>query len=278
MNLENWVNKMHDLLKFQVKDGPQIGQEVEVNEDKTSIGGKGSSSDLEFSGIPHGVQFAQIRLMSGKWTIAELIPKSILLNGRPLKRKNFIKSGDVISFPSLKKGSSIRYEVSLTPQKAEKEETEKTSSGIKPAYLIGGFVYLILFVIGALYFAMMGGEDDRRKAVLEISEVVAALDTDIASINSDEPIVSPNIALSDTPTSFEELKKFLASSLGPERKSAIKGEFKQYIVKLFAEAWRLEQQERWVEAKEHYETIVTTMADRDLATTNIALARLRDLN
>lgn len=268
---------MHDLLKFQVKDGPQIGQEIEVEEDKTSIGGKGSGSDIEFSGVPHGVQFAEVRLMSGKWAISELVPKSILLNGRSLKRKNFIKSGDVIIFPSLKKGSSIRYEASLTPQKDEKDETEEASPGIKPAYMIGGVVYLMLFIMGALYFAMTGVGERKEVAVLEVSHVVSALDTDIASINTDKPVESQNIALSDTPLSFEELKKFLASSLEPERKSEIKGEFKQYIVKLFAEAWRLEQQERWVEAKEHYETIVTIMADRDLATTNIALARLRDL-
>ena len=269
---------MPDLLTLLVKDGPQIGQEISVPSEKLSLGGKGSGSEIELSGTPHGVQLAELKVMSGKWVIAEYMPKTILLNGRALKRKNFLKSGDEIRLPSLKKGQSIRYEVKLVFQKETKDTKEKSGSGIKPAYMIGGIAYLALMVVGMMYFALSGSSDGGDTARLGIDDVTKALEQDIASINSETSIIAGNIALSDTPVNFEELKKFLNSGIEPERKQEIKDNFKQRILKLFSEAWRLEQQERWVAAKEQYERVVTTMADRHLATTNIALDRLRELN
>jgi cbb3-type cytochrome oxidase subunit 3 len=269
---------MFDLLTLLVKDGPQIGQEVPVTSDKTSLGGKGSGAEIELSGIPHGVQLAELKVMSGKWIITEYEPRSILLNGRQLKRKNLLKSGDEIRLPSLQKGQSIRYQVNLVAQKKQKEAKKKAGSGIKPAYLIGGVAYLVIFLMGMMYFAFTGSDKGEQAAQLGILDVSTALDEDIASINNGGSIATPNIALSDFPVNFDELKGFLSSDIGPERKAEVKVAFKKKILNLFSEAWRLEQQERWVAAKEQYETILATMADRNLATTNIALKRLRDLN
>lgn len=269
---------MYDLLTLQVKDGPQIGQEINVSSDKTSLGGKGSGSEIELSGIPHGVQFAELKVISGKWTIAEYQPRSILLNGRQLKRKNMLKTGDEIQLPSLKKGQSIRYQLNFVPQKKQKNGNESSGPKIKPLYLVLGVTYLMLMVMVGLYFVTTNGKNVEQVAEIGIVDVTSALNEDIAAIDTKVDIDSGNIALSDMPANFEELKQFLASDINEERKLVIQNNFKQRILKLFSEAWRLEQQERNVAAKEQYEKVVTTMVDRHLATTIIALKRLNQLN
>ena len=269
---------MYDILTLQVKDGPQIGQEINVPSDKTSLGGKGSGSEIELSGIPHGVQFAELKVVSGKWTIAEFQPRSILLNGRQLKRKNILKSGDEIQLPSLKKGQSIRYKLDLVAQKKQKSTTESSGPKVKPLYLALGVSYVMLMVMVGLYFVVNGSNNSEPEAEIGIVDVTSALNEDIAAIDMSVAIDSGNIALSNTPANFEELKKFLLSDMDAESKLAVQNSFKQRILKLFSEAWRLERQGRNVDAKEQYEKVLKAMAGRDLATPAIAMKRLNELN
>ncbi len=269
---------MYDLLTLQVKDGPQIGQEINVASDKTSLGGKGSGSEIELSGIPHGVQFAELKVVSGKWTIAEFQPRSILLNGRQLKRKNLLKSGDEIQLPSLKKGQSIRYKIDLVAQKKQKEAKDSSGPKIKPLYLVLGVSYLMLMLMVGMYFVANGSKDSGLIAEIGMVDVTSALNEDIAAIDTNVATNSGNIALSDMPVNFEELKQFLSSDMDAERKLVIQNNFKQRVLKLFSEAWRLEQQGRTVDAKEQYEKVLKAMGDPDLVTPAIALKRLNELN
>ena len=129
-----------------------------------------------------------------------------------------------------------------------------------------------------LYFVATGSNNNEPEAEIGIVDVTSALNEDIAAIDTNAAIDSRNIALSDMPVNFEELKQFLSSDMDAERKLVIQNNFKQRILKLFSEAWRLEQQGRTVDAKEQYEKVLKAMGDPDLVTPAIALKRLNELN
>ncbi|GLQ35945.1 hypothetical protein GCM10007939_22290 [Amylibacter marinus] len=265
---------MSELVELIVKDGPQIGQKISIPGDECTLGGKGSGADIELSGVPYGVKFAELKQTAGKWILIEFEPKSILLNDQHLKRRNTLKNGDFIRLPSLKKGQSYRYDLALTVPKKEKATKEKSASAISPAILIGGGAYVVLMLLVGMYFMMNAGGNATSQGQLQISQVLTALDEDLKSIDTSKDAARMEVALSNRPETFNELKTFLQAGLSEEEKTALEEDFKNQVLTVFSDAWRMEQQEKYPDAAELYGKVIAIMVDRHLKTTEIALDRL----
>lgn len=269
---------MAELVELIVKDGPQIGQTIPIEGDECTLGGKGSGADIELSGIPYGVKFAQLKETGGKWIMIEFEPKSILLNDQHLKRRNQIKNGDFLRLPSLKKGQSYRYDISVVTQKKQKAAKDPSAPGMNTNMLIGGGAYLLLMVFGGLYFMMNSGSGDNTQGQLQITEVLAALDADMESIDQANLSGNKALPLTNRPINFTELQAMLNENVTSEERDVVETEFKNKVLALFSEAWRMEQQGKYSKAADLYGRVVSIMVDRHLKTTEIALGRLSVLN
>jgi len=95
------------MIVLRAKDGPQIGQPIDVPAPGRSIGGRGSRSDINLSGVPAGLDLIVLEIKAGAWHLREVKPRTVLLNGKRLMRVNQISdqdeirggdSSDVVSF------------------------------------------------------------------------------------------------------------------------------------------------------------------------------------
>ena len=267
---------MSEILHIHVQDGPQVGQKLPIPPEGATIGGKGSDADIELSGVPYGVRYAHLKNVAGKWNLIEFDPRSILLNSKPLKRKNVLKHNDQLVLPSLKKGQTIRLAVEVEVIK-EKKVSKGDKPKINPMYLAMGGAYMVLMLLVVLYFAFAAPSDQVSDGPFDISQVKLALDKDIEELSSQTYEGAKLVVLGDGASDFSELRRLLGSTTDPITIKNYSDTFKSKVTRLFSDAWRLEQQERYDEAADSYQSIVNIMVDRNLKTTNIALQRLATL-
>ena len=78
-------------------------------------------------------------------------------------------------------------------------------------------------------------------------------------------------------TNFEDLGIFLSQDISRTRKTELVERFNDKVLALFGDAWRLEQQGRFDEALQKYQKIVLIMGDHDLATIELALTKIQQL-
>jgi len=261
-------------LTFKILDGPQVDRVVEVKGPKCSVGGGGSGADIEVLGLPHGFKYVSFEQRGDRWSVSEFKPRTTLLNERHLKARNTLRNGHVVWLPSQASGQSIRLEMGL--------ETVKTSGGtprfslgkLSPAVLFGGGAYVLVMVGAAAYF-MAQPDATPASAPLQFGEVRERIGADIENAARDEARKRPT--LSDMPTNFRDLQSFLISDISEQRKLELSEAFKQMVERHFSDAWRLEQQSRFGEARAAYEKVIVIMGKHDLETTRLALERLSRL-
>lgn len=261
---------MAQRLKLHILDGPLIGQVFDVPAGRCSIGGRGSDADLELAGLPHGVRYVELVEGSGAWTITEYDQRTAMLNQKPLKRRDKLKNDDVIFLPSMAQGQAFRMKVETELYKARKQrETPK----INPLYLVGGGVYALVMVAAVLFFAM-GDTGGASARALTMEDVNAALQADIDAAVERTPRAAADVLLDETPATYRDLAIFLGSTAPETRKTEMSRAYRDGIVAMFSDAWRLERQGRSDEAADLYQQIARMMGDRDLRTTDLALRRL----
>lgn len=261
---------MAQRLKLHILDGPLIGQSFEVPTGRCSIGGKGSDATLQLAGLPHGIRFIELVENNAHWGIAEFEQRTALLNQKPLKRRDRLSDEDTISLPSLTRGQPFRMRVEVELYKAEKS---RKKAKINPLILAGGGAYLMMMVLGALYFVMMG-DKATGPTQLTMADVIGAVEADVAQAAANPPVGPDDVLLDRTPTTYAQLAVFLASDAPQTRKAEMSRAYSDTIVALFSDAWRFEQQGRFDDARDRYQQAASAMGRRDLATTELALRRL----
>lgn len=266
---------MNQILKLVIQDGSQVGQKIEVPSEKCSVGGQGSGADLELSGLPYGIKFVDLVLKGKNWTMVEFEPRSALLNQKQLKRRNKLSVGDEITLPSVTSGMPFRMVVELEAVKKTKD-----SSGGNILEKVNGTVVALAAVyvfamIGAAMYLMANQSTGPASQEIVLSEVSTALEADLGKLS--DAVVGSNVSvpLSDSATSYTELALFLSRDIPLSRKSELRQDFTDKVMKLFSEAWLHEQQERWTDAQERYLRVAEIMGDRNLQTTELALVKAR---
>lgn len=258
-------------LNFRVMDGPQVDLVIDVDGPKCSIGGVGSGADREVLGLPHAFKYIEFAEKGSRWSVAEFKPRTTLVNEKPLKARNTLKTGDVIWLPSQVTGQSVRLKLTLEVIKNKSGSSGLSLSKMNPLILAGGAVYLIGFLGLVAYFASAPDVSNKRGAV-QLNEVRAMLSADIESAAQTEG--DGRATLSETPANFRELQSFLLSDIPEQRKLEMSEEFKKYVETQFSEAWRLEQQGRQNEARVKYQKVMDIMEIHTLETTKLALEQL----
>lgn len=267
---------MTELLHVHVQDGPQVGQKLSIPPQGATIGGKGSDADIELSGVPYGVRYAHLKNVAGKWNLIEFDPRSILLNAKPLKRKNVLRHNDQMVLPSLKKGQTIRLAIEVELIK-EKKTSKSDKPKINPMYIAMGGAYVLMMVLVGMYFMLAAPKVTQTDGPFDITQVRVALDKDIEALSSQTYDGERVVILGNGAADFTDLRRLLGSTTDPISIKNYSEEFKIKVTRMFSDAWRYEQQERWDEAAEKYQTIMNVMVDRNLKTTDIALQRLATL-
>lgn len=268
------------MIVLRAKDGPQIGQPIDVPIPGRSVGGRGSRSDINLSGVPAGLDLIVLEIKSGAWHLREVKPRTVLLNGKRLMRVNPVSDEDEITLPGLNPGEVIRYGVELDASAMkvvpEKSATKKKAGGgfkLSPAMMIGGGVYGLVLIAAGLFFAL--GPDEAGEApIFSKADLVAAIDEDISLIRDGSSKAGRSAGLLGRPRSFDDLAIYFASSKSAEEKTAGVSAFRDEILADFFTAWRLEKQDRWDEALVQYESLLRRASDRNLKTTDITLERL----
>lgn len=269
------------MIVLRAKDGPQIGQPIDVPAPGRSIGGRGSRSDINLSGVPAGLDLIVLEIKAGAWHLREVKPRTVLLNGKRLMRVNQISDQDEITLPGLNHGDTIRYGVEVDAsaitdvanRKSDKKKKEEASAfKLSPAMMIGGGVYLAILIGAGLFFALRGG-DSSDVVPFSKADLIAAIDEDIAQIREGSGSVGTT-GLLGRPRSFDDLGIYFASRKSEDEKASGVDAFRTEILDDFFTAWRLEQQNRWDEALLEYESLLQRASDRNLKTTNITLERL----
>jgi len=267
---------MPQKLKLEILDGAQIGETVNVPGDKCSVGGKGSGSVLELSGLPYGIKLIDLVDAGRHWNVIEFEPGTVRLNGRQLKRRNKLGQGDEIVMPSNAAGVPFRVRVELETVKRQRTSLP-IFENLNGTVVAAGAVYLMLFVAGGIYLTLTSSASDEVQ-ILTVDDVSQALDADIARIGEDT-VVPPAefVLLSDEATRYFDLALFFAQDITLNERAELADDFRRYILLKFADAWRFEQQGRFSDAIAEYRAIVTAMGHRDLATTELALTKISQL-
>ncbi len=258
-------------LSFRVLDGPQVDLVIEADGPKCSVGGVGSGADREILGLPHGFKYIEFEQKGDRWSVAEFKPRSTLINEKNLKARNVLREGDVIWLPSQVSGQSVRLKVALETIKKQSTSSGMSLKTMNPLILVGGAVYLVVFLGMAVYFSM-SSEAPQENRQMQISDVRATITADIENANLEAASRKPT--LSAVPGNFGELQSFLLSDIPEQRKLELSEAFRQLVETQFSDAWRLEQQNRWGEARAKYKRVIAIMGGHDLETTKLALRQL----
>jgi len=269
---------MNQILKLVIQDGSQVGQKVEVPSEKCSVGGQGSGADLELSGLPYGIKFIDLVSKGKYWSMVEFEPRSALLNGKPLKRRNKLAIGDEISLPSVTAGMPFRMKVEL--EVVKKKKKEGSGGGLEKANgtVIALAVVYVIAMFGAAAFFLANDTGNQGAPEIAISDINSALEADFGKLSNAVGARKVEVPLSNRAANYSELGLFLSQDISLARKSELRQEFTSRITGLFSDAWRFEQQERWSDAKERYQKIASLMGDRDLQTTELALVKARQVS
>ena len=262
---------MLDRLSLSVLDGPQVGETIQVTGSRASLGGKGSNADIELSGLPDGIKFIDLVGAGKSWTLVEFEARTVLLNERELKRRNRLSEGDTIWLPSFVSGQSVRLVAHFeAPPKASAASESLGKMNPKVMALLA--VYLVLFLAAGLFFAMNDGGDGGG-APITAADVRAALEVDIAALDGDAALPGTTVPLGEEPFDFADLAMFLNTGLPEDRKTELSDRFASRVTEMFAEAWRLEKQSRWDEARALYRKVVDLMVKgpAESQTTQLAL-------
>lgn len=264
------------------RDGPQIGQTIEIRPPRRRLGGRGSQADTVLSGVPPGLDLAVLEMRDGAWLLMETEPRTLLLNGRRLKRHNALKTGDEIALPSQFPGDVIRYDVEVRavrgratelPDLPDRTAAPREKKGLSPVAIGAIAAYLIALAGAGLYFSLQS-DGGAQTPVLSRSDIEAAIAADMEMLLAGgRGGGAPRVAL-ETPSSFAEMRDYLASTVDQSSKDAAIATFTDDLGAAFFEAWRLEQQGRWDEALRVYQGVLSRTSDRELATTRITLERI----
>jgi len=259
---------MADKLKLVVHGGALIGSVLDIPEGEATLGGKGSGARFEVSGVSLGIKFVEFRLEGKGWVLEEIAQGKVLLNGGKPRRRNRLRTGDIVTLPSVRDNEPIDFEVQIERDRRRNAFAVKIDfSRVNPVYLAVGVVYLLMFVIAGAYFA------DRRMntAAVERRPIATVLRDDIQRAAPAEPA---QVLYDSVPRSFDDVRIVLATNLPQDQKDALIEAFVQDMDLRFAAARRAADLGLNREAREHYVAIIGLMGDGQLSTTHTALREL----
>lgn len=263
---------MADTLSLIVRSGALIEQAIPVPPEGFSVGGRGSSADMDISGVAHGLELAEFRLHRRKWVLEETAVGQVRINGRRPSRRNVLRTGDEISLPGVNADVPILLEVQLERERLQPIRIPGLNlSKLNPQFVALGLFYV--FGLIALGVALSNRDQDNGPAV--VADVETTLTADIEAAAGQAP---GGVLYSREIRTFGELLVLLESDADDAEKERYTEGFIEFVVLRFDEARRLSDRGLVDEAIDAYEAIVDLLGDAKLGTTAIALRELGTLD
>lgn len=254
-------------LTLVVRSGPMIGLRQKIETDHAMVGGKGSAADIEISGLPYGVKYAEFRRDGpSRWRVEETTPGTLSINNRRLRRRTILANADQIAFPSLLEDEQIILEVLLEQTKSEVSAQPSLLKEHKEIFYYAAFpILLIILGVSMLLVGADDTEDERRPDIATLLE---------ADLERSTPTFIESGLISASPSTYSELLVLLGSDIEAALKETYTQEFSFLVSQRFASARRLVDIGLHDEARIEYEDIIDLLGDAQLEATSQALEEL----
>jgi pSer/pThr/pTyr-binding forkhead associated (FHA) protein len=266
-----------------VKRGPKVGRQFKLSTSPTRIGAE-RSCEVAVKGSYVDPVHAVLERRGNLWYIENKSVNGTLVNQAQITSK-VLEPGDVIQI-----GSDTLLAFELVEQKEKKKRKKKPAGAEKKGLLgnplvVGGVgLYLGVILIGFIYFSLRSGSTGAGFSAEYAAQVVAETR---AFLESDALASAPTAApagalgrLDDAADPAADYYRLLAArragEIGEESSQRVKA-IEDRIGEEFAQAWLLEQQERWREAIGRYRQITAIVPDGRAPSTQVAARRIKQL-
>jgi pSer/pThr/pTyr-binding forkhead associated (FHA) protein len=267
-----------------VKRGPKVGRQFKLSASPTRIGAE-RSCEVAVKGSYVDPVHAVLERRGNLWYIENKSVNGTLVNQAQITSK-VLEPGDVIQI-----GSETLLAFELIEQKEKKKRREKKPAGAKKGGLfgnplvVGGVgLYLGAMLIGFIYFSLWSSSTGAGFSAEYAAQVVAETR---AFLESDALVSAPTAVeagalgrLDDASEPAADYYRLLAAQRAggrAEESSERVKAIEDRIGEEFAQAWLLEQQERWSEAIGRYRQITAIVPDGRAPSTQVAASRIEKL-
>jgi len=269
--------------RLVVKQGSRVGRQFKLAASPVEIG-----SDRRCQVVIRGEDIDPIHALLDKrgdlWYVENKSVNGTLVNQASVTSK-ILEPGDLIQI-----GSSTLLAFELVAKKEKKQRAKKAverkdRGPFGNPIVVGGVgIYLALLVIGFIYFALWNSGSERGFSAEYARQIV---DETRAFLESDALLFEKTSAESIDLGGLDDASEPAADYyrlVAARREGGSSGNLKQRIEVIgdrigeqFAQAWLLEQQERWSEAMERYRRITAIVRDGRAPSTQIAASRIEEL-
>jgi pSer/pThr/pTyr-binding forkhead associated (FHA) protein len=269
--------------RLVVRKGSRVGRKFKLAASPVEIG-----SDRRCQVVVTGEYVDPVHAVLNRrgdlWYVENKSVNGTLVNQLPITSK-ILEPGDMIQIGS---STLLAFELLAKTEKKPraKKAGERKDRGLfgNPVVVGGLGIYLAVLVIGFVYFGMRGSGSEHGFSAEYARQIVGETRAFLASdalLFEDSGAKSIDLgALDDASEPAADYYRLVAA----RRAGASSGDLKQRIDVIgdrigeqFAQAWLLEQQERWSEAMERYRRITAIVPDGRAPSTQAAASRIEEL-